>query len=126
MIEFRGSLDEIDANVPPQKGVHLVFDKTSSHKTELAHGHDWLARRLFYHQHFTSASASWINQVERLFALLTQKQVWRCVHGSVDELEQTSLFQASKSLRWTKSADDILASAKRFCEATLQIHFAVV
>jgi transposase len=84
-IEFRRFLDEI-ANVPPQLEVHLVLDNASSHKTKLIH--NWLARRPRYHLHFTPTSASWINQVDRFFALLTEKQIRRGVHRSVDELEQ--------------------------------------
>jgi DDE superfamily endonuclease len=81
-IEFRRFLDEIDANVPPQLDVRLVLDNASSHKTKLIH--NWLARRPRYHLHFTPTSASWINQVERFFALLTEKQIRRGVHRSVD------------------------------------------
>jgi transposase len=129
-IEFHRFLDDIDANVPPQLDVHIVLDNASSHKTKLIH--NWLARRPRYHLHFTPTSASWINQVERFFALLTEKQIRRGVHRSVDELEQAinrfieTHNQAPKPFRWTKSADDILASVKRFCEATTQIHFLVV
>jgi len=42
------------------------------------------------HLHFTPTSASWINQVERFFALLTEKQIRRGVHRPVDELDQRS------------------------------------
>ena len=129
-IEFRRFLDDIDANVPPQLDVHLVLDNASSHKTKLIH--NWLARRPRYRLHFTPTSASWINQVERFFALLTEKQIRRGVHRSVAELEQAinrfieTHNQAPKPFRWTKSADEILASVKRFCEATLQVHPIVV
>jgi transposase len=129
-IEFRRFLDEIDANVPPQLDVHLVLDNASSHKTKLIH--NWLARRPRYHLHFTPTSASWINQVERFFGLLTEKQIRRGVHRSVDDLEQAiHQFieihnQAPKPFRWTKSAGEILASVKRFCETTMQIHPEVV
>jgi hypothetical protein len=64
----------------------------------------------------------------RFFALLTEKQIRRDVHRSVGELRQAiNRFiephnQAPKPFRWTKSADDVLASVKRFCEATTQIH----
>ena len=64
--EFRRFLDEIDASVPPDLDVHLVMDNSATHKTKLIR--DWLAKRPRYHVHFTPTSASWINQVERLFA----------------------------------------------------------
>jgi hypothetical protein len=40
-----------------------------------------------YHLHFTPTHASWLNQVERWFALLTQRQIKRGSHTSVQELE---------------------------------------
>jgi hypothetical protein len=62
-----------------------------------------------------------LNQVERLFALLTEKQIRRGVHRSVEELEAAiNAFlahhnAAPKPFRWVKSADDILAAVERFC-----------
>ena len=81
----------------------------------------WLARRPRYHVHFTPTSASWINQVERWFAELTRKQIQRGVHTSVSQLEADicAFIETHntdpKPYRWTKFADDILASVKRFC-----------
>src|SRR5207245_8221854 len=40
-----------------------------------------------YHLHFTPTHASWLNQVERWFALRTQRQIKRGSHASVRELE---------------------------------------
>jgi transposase len=40
-----------------------------------------------WHVHFTPTSASWLNQVERFFAELTEKQIRRGVHRSTHELE---------------------------------------
>ena len=57
------------------------------------------------------------------FSLLTQRQLRR-VHRSVAELEGALLRYAArtnetaKPFRWTKSADDILQSVKRFCLQT--------
>jgi len=59
--------------------------------------------------------------VERWFALLTQKQLWRGVHRSTRALETAILEYIAlrnthpKPFVWTKSADDILASVQRFC-----------
>ena len=75
--------------------------------------------------HYTPTSTSWINQVERFFALLTERALKRGVFHSVAELEQAinAYIDANnarpKPFRWTKSADDILASIKRFCLRTL-------
>jgi hypothetical protein len=52
--------------------------------------------------HFTPTSASWLNQVERWFAMLTERQIRRGTHRSTVELEN----------------DQILESIKRFCMRT--------
>jgi hypothetical protein len=71
---------------------------------------------------FTPTSASWINQVERWCAELTRKQIQRGVDTSVAQLEADirSFIDRHndnpKPFRWTKSADDILASIKSFCQ----------
>ena len=86
----------------------------------------WLARRPHYHVHFTPTSASWINQVERWFAELTRKRLQRGVHTSVRQLEADIRSfidrhnQNPRPFKWTKSADQILASVKRFCHKAQQ------
>jgi hypothetical protein len=83
-----------------------------------------VARRPHYHVHFTPTSASWINWVERWFAELTRKQLRRGVHRSITALEADIRNfidrhnENPKPYRWTKSADEILASVKRFCQKT--------
>jgi hypothetical protein len=73
----------------------------------------------------TPTSASWISLVERFFANLTDKQIRRGAHRSAEELEAAiasyidAVNAKPKPFVWTKSADDILASVKRFCAATL-------
>jgi transposase len=117
--EFRKFLDEIEAKVPPDLDVHLVMDNYATHKTPLIRA--WLAKRPRWHVHLTPTSASWLNQVERFFALLTDRQIRRGIHRSVDTLHEaitTFIDQHNadpKPFRWTKSADHILASIERFC-----------
>ncbi len=117
--EFRRFLDEIEANVPTDLDVHLVMDNYATHKTPLIR--DWLTRRPRWHVHLTPTSSSWLNQAERFFALLTDKQIKRGVHRSVGALHgaiHAFIDQHNsepKPFRWTKSADDILASIERFC-----------
>lgn len=117
--EFLSFLKEIDRNVEPELDVHLIMDNYATHKTKEVKA--WLARRPHYHVHFTPTSASWLNQIERWFAELTNKQIKRGVHCSVKELEKDiELFikthnENAKPYKWVKSADQILASVKRFC-----------
>jgi transposase len=117
--EFRKFLDQIEANVPADLDVHLIWDNYATHKTETIR--NWLAKRPRWHVHLTPTSSSWLNQVERFFALLTEKQIRRGVHRSVEELEtaiNTFLDHHNADptpFRWVKSADDILAAIERFC-----------
>jgi transposase len=123
--EFRKFLDQIEANVPADLDVHLVMDNYATHKTKPIR--DWLAKRPRWHVHFTPTSASWLNQVERFFALVTEKQIRRGAHRSTKDLESDihAFIEAHndnpKPFRWTKSADDILKAVERFCLRTLQI-----
>lgn len=121
--EFRKFLDEVERNVPADLDIHVVMDNYGTHKTKLIR--NWFAKRPRWHVHYTPTSASWINQVERFFALLTERALRRGVFRSVADLEQAikDYINANnadpKPFRWTKTADDILASIKRFCLRTL-------
>jgi transposase len=120
--EFLDFLKQVDAQIPDGLDVHIIMDNYATHKTAVVK--NWLARRPHYHVHFTPTSASWINQVERWFAELTRKQIRRGVHTSTKQLEadiRTFIERHNenpKPYRWTKSADEILAAVKRFCQKT--------
>jgi len=122
--EFRKFLDQIEANVPGDLDVHLVMDNYATHKTQMIR--DWLAKRPRWHVHLTPTSSSWLNQVERFFALLTDKKIRRGVYRSVADLKAdiASFIDHHnadpKPFRWTKSADDILATIERFCVRNTQ------
>jgi len=126
--EFRKFLDEVERSVPADLDVHVVMDNYGTHKTKLIR--DWFAKRPRWHIHRTPTSASWLNQVERFFALLTDRAIRRGVFHSVRELETsiTAYINATnadpKPFRWTKSAADILASIQRFCVRTLEMNEA--
>jgi transposase len=117
--EFVKFLRTIEANVPPQLDVHLVMDNYGTHKTPTVRA--WFARHPRFHIHFTPTSASWLNQVERWFATLTEKQIRRGTHRSTRQLEDAirhylDIYNAEpQPFTWIKSADDIMASIERFC-----------
>jgi transposase len=118
-VEFRKFLDTIDEAVPPDLDIHLILDNYATHKTPLIRR--WLSKRPRFHLHFTPTGASWINLVERWFATLTEKQIRRGVHRSTRALEAAIseyiavTNEQPRPFRWTKSADEILASVERFC-----------
>jgi transposase len=120
--EFLQFLRTVEANVSPVLDIHLVMDNYGTHKT--ASIKSWLTRHPRYHVHFTPTSASWLNQVERWFATLTQRCIRRGTHRSTRELEQSIRDYLDinntkpKPFVWSKTADDILASVERFCLRT--------
>jgi transposase len=121
--EFRKFLDEIEAAVPDGLDVHLVMDNYATHKTPLIR--NWLAKGPRWHVHLTPTSSSWLNQVERFFALITERKIRRGIYRSVAALraEIMSFIEHHnnnpKPFRLTKSADDILRSIERFCAYNL-------
>lgn len=125
-IEFKKFLNRIHDEVPEHLDVHVVMDNYSTHKAPAIQR--WLARHPRFHFHFTPTYSSWLNQVERWFAHLTEKGIKRGAHRSVVQLERDIRSfieldnQDPKPFTWTKSADDILASIRRFCERTARAH----
>lgn len=120
--EFLKFLEQIDQTIPEEPGVeiHLVMDNYATHKTPRVQR--WLARRPRYHVHFTPTSASWLNQVERFFAEITQKRIRRGAFRSVRALEKAILEyldhhnQNSKPFTWTADADLILSRVANVCK----------
>ena len=116
--EFKTFLERIDKEVPSDLDVHLIMDNYGTHKTPLIQR--WLARHPRFHVHFTPTYSSWINQVERWFATLTDKQLRRGTHRSRRALEDAiRLYLAvynenPKPFVWVKTADQILDSIRRF------------
>lgn len=118
--EFLAFLRTIDANVPPALEVHLILDNYGTHKTPSVKA--WFARHPRFHVHFTPTSGSWLNLVERWFALLSERQIKRGTHRSTWELERAirrylDIYNEDpKPFVWAKTADEILASLARFCK----------
>lgn len=119
-IEFRKFLDTIDHQVPQELDVRLVLDNYGTHKTSLIQR--WSLRHARFHVHFTPKGGSWINQVERFFAELTNRQLRRGAHRSTLDLERAIRDYIDVTNRtptpfvWTKTADAILAAIERFCQ----------
>ncbi len=119
-IEFLKFLKTIDKTVPEHLDVHLVLDNASSHKTRTVRR--WLAQHPRFVLHFTPTSSSWINLVERWFSELTTKLLRRGAHKSVRALNADILQwienwnENPRPYVWTKTADQILDSIKRYCE----------
>lgn len=103
--DFRHFLDGVVAELPTDKEIHVILDNYCTHKRN----EDWLAKfdgRV--HFHFTPTSASWLNQVEIWFGLLTRKSLRGASFVSKDQLRDAiQAFVAltnehPKPFRWRK------------------------
>ncbi|MGW6412735.1 IS630 family transposase, partial [Streptomyces vinaceus] len=83
-VEFKKFLTKLDKEVPAGLDVHLICDNCSTHKSPAVK--KWLETHPRFHMHFTPAYSSWLNQVERWFGLLTDKQIRRGTHKSLQAL----------------------------------------
>ena len=123
-VEFRKFLNSVNKAVPEDLDVHLVMDNYSTHNApEIKR---WRKRNPRFHFHFVPTYSSWLNQVERWFALLTERASKRGVHRSTQQLERAirdfidAPNEYPKTFVWQKSADDIIASVARHCQRTLE------
>jgi transposase len=119
--EFLKFMEVVDAALPADAGeVHLVLDNYGTHKTPRVIR--WFVRHPRYHLHFTPTSGSWVNQVERWFAGITEKRIRRGSFKSVPSLEKAIQEyldynnEKPKPFVWTADADLILGKIRRLCE----------
>jgi len=119
--EFLQFLRHIDANVPGDLNIHMVVDNYGTHKCPKVRR--WLAARPRYHVHYTPTYASWLNQVEIWFNIITQRSIRRGTFRSVKQLVgRIERFVkkyniTSMPFAWTATADSILAKIDRLCRA---------
>lgn len=117
--EFLGFLRAIDAAVPSELDIHVIVDNYSAHKHAKVKA--WLVGRPRWHMHFTPTYSSWINLVERFFALITERAIKRGSDRSVKELiGRIHHFvdhynKNCKPFVWTATADSILTKLQRLC-----------
>jgi transposase len=115
--EFLSFLRHVERNVPPDLAVHLIVDNYSTHKHAKVRA--WLAKRPRFHLHFTPTYASWLNQVERWFGLITQQAIRRGSFRTVTDLVAhidsyiRHHNQHACPFKWTATADSILAKIER-------------
>jgi transposase len=104
-VDFQAFLDDVIADLPPNKEIHVILDNYSTHKKNEA----WLAKydgRVQFH--FTPTSASWLNQIEIVFSLLQRKTLSGASFRSKEELsEAIAAFirkhnERAKPFRWRK------------------------
>lgn len=110
-------LNLIDKETPADLDIHLILDNYATHKHPKVKV--WMAKRPRYHLHFTPTYASWLNQVERWFGLISQRAIKHRSFRSVQELvthimEFTDQYNtASKPFVWVATAQSILDKVER-------------
>ena len=114
-IEFIAFLKSL-ARRYPRRELHLICDNYGTHKHPAVK--QWLATHPRIHLHFTPTGASWLNLVERWFALITEQAIRRGSFDSVRRLEEAinrwlaDWNDNAQPLRWTKSAAQIKRSIR--------------
>lgn len=117
--EYLQFLKQVDADVPPDLEIHLVVDNYATHKHPKVKR--WLAAHPRYQVHYTPTYASWLNQVEIWFNIITQRAIRRGTFRSVKALiAKIEYFvnqynRTSHPFVWTATADSILDKVKRLC-----------
>ena len=104
-VEFLAFMNEVAACYPDQE-IHVILDNLSTHKPKRDL---WLARHKNVHFHYTPTHASWLNQVEIWFSILTSKSLNGASFDAVDQLKAhidafiTAYNETAKPFIWTKS-----------------------
>ena len=105
------------ARTYPRRELHVVLDNYGTHKHPTVRG--WLDAHPRIQLHFTPTSASWMNQVETFFGLLTRQAIRRGSHRSVPDLVAAihryidAWNTDCQPFSWVKDADDIMIKATR-------------
>ena len=102
--EFLQFMDQIVEETLPEQELHVILDNYCTHKKCDA----WLAQHPNVHFHFTPTSASWLNQVEIWFGILSRKALRGLSAKSTAELRQAieafiaAYGKHAKPFKWRK------------------------
>ncbi len=83
-VTFIAFLEEIEPSIDEGLAIHVVLDNGSSHTSKATKA--WLAEHPRFVVHHTPAHASWLNQVECFFSILTRKVLRRGEFSSREDL----------------------------------------
>jgi transposase len=82
--DFQEFLEDVIKDFPKDREIHVILDNYCTHKKN----DDWLAAHPNVYFHFTPTSASWLNQIEIWFGILTRKALKGASFNSVEYLKQ--------------------------------------
>jgi transposase len=107
-VTFIAFLEEIDERTDDELAIHIVMDNGSSHTSKATRA--WLADHPRFVVHHTPVHASWLNQVEAFFSILTRKLLRRGEFDSCDDLVASMLGfiehhgETAKPFKWVYDA----------------------
>jgi len=105
--------------VPAELDIHCIADNDATHNHLKIKA--WLAAQPRWHMHFIPTYSSCLDQVERFFALISDKVIRRGSFTNVKQLVQRiDHFVAAyntncQPFKWTATAESILEKLHRLC-----------
>jgi transposase len=118
--EYLQFLKLVEDSVPQKLDIHIVVDNYATHKHPAVKR--WLAAHDRWHVHYTPTYASWLNQVELWFNIITQHAIRRGTFTSVKELiakiqQYIDRYNRhAKPFVWTATADSIFHKLERLTQ----------
>lgn len=112
-VTFIAFLEEIESSIEDSLAIHIVMDNGSSHTSKATRG--WLADHPRFVVHHTPAHASWLNQVEAFFSILTRKLLRRGEFESRQDLVDKMLTfidhhsTTAEPFKWSYDAKRVAA-----------------
>jgi transposase len=118
-IEFLDFMNKLVRQYPEGQEIHVILDNLSTHAKK---GGTWLARHPGVHFHFTPTNASWLNQIEVWFSILTVRVLRAGSFTSPRELRDvidgfTSAWcEDCSPFAWTKESVQQVTLKRRYSD----------
>jgi transposase len=103
----------------PEKEIHVVLDNLRTHKPK---NDKWLARHKNVHFHYTPTHASWLNQIEIWFSILTRRALRGSSFISVKQLRKAitdfvqSYNKGAAPFEWKKTKVKAMPLKKSYAD----------
>lgn len=114
-ITFIAFLEDLDTKIDRSLEVHLVLDNGSSHTSKATR--TWLVEHPRFVAHYTPKHASWLNQVELFFSVLTRRVIKHGNFSSREDLVSKIMRfiearnESARPFAWTYSGQPLKAAS---------------
>ena len=118
-IEFLDFMNKLIRQYPEDQEIHVILDNLSTHTKK---GGTWLARHPHVHFHFTPTNASWLNQIEVWFSILTVRLLRNGSFTSAKELRDAidrftgAYCEDCSPFAWTKEKVHQVTLKRRYAD----------